>query len=497
MSDVKRRKIADGSVEHVADKGEERVGDLYLDTINRHMLDFDFEKVCSVSLSNLNVYACLICGKYYQGRGKNTHAYFHSINEDHHVYINLQTLRVYVLPEGYEVNDSSLDDIKYVIQPTFTKKQVTQLDKEATLRYDLNNKKYIPGFVGLNNIKANDYVNVIIQALAHVTPLRDYLLLEPVEQRSPLVFQLAMLMRKMWSSRAFKGQVSPHELLQAISNASDKRFRLSEQSDPIDLFSWLMNRLHMDLGGSRKKPSIISQTFQGQLQVTSRRTTAPKEAVDDDRIVVDPNADVATKQLPFYFLSLDLPPPPLFLDEIEKNIIPQVSLKSLLHKYDGIAEQEDKGYAKQYTITRLPRYIVLHVRRFTRNNWSAEKNHTIVNFPIGDLDFTPFVTSATMEEANDSEEQMLQADKPPVLGAYYNLLANISHDGEPNKGHYRVHVRRSATNQWYQIEDLNVEEIQTQMIFLSESYIQVSVTISGNDITMMMIFICFSLYLFI
>ena len=41
--------------------------DLYLDTINRHMLDFDFEKLCSVSLSPMNVYACLVCGKYYQG----------------------------------------------------------------------------------------------------------------------------------------------------------------------------------------------------------------------------------------------------------------------------------------------------------------------------------------------------------------------------------------------------------------------------------------------
>jgi U4/U6.U5 tri-snRNP-associated protein 2 len=41
--------------------------DLYLDTVNRQMLDFDFEKLCSVSLSNLNVYACLVCGKYYQG----------------------------------------------------------------------------------------------------------------------------------------------------------------------------------------------------------------------------------------------------------------------------------------------------------------------------------------------------------------------------------------------------------------------------------------------
>src|ERR1700739_3116376 len=43
--------------------------DLYLDTIDRHVLDFDFEKLCSVSLSNINVYACLVCGRYYQGRG--------------------------------------------------------------------------------------------------------------------------------------------------------------------------------------------------------------------------------------------------------------------------------------------------------------------------------------------------------------------------------------------------------------------------------------------
>ena len=29
-------------------------------------LDFDFEKCCSVTLSKNNVYACLVCGKYFQ-----------------------------------------------------------------------------------------------------------------------------------------------------------------------------------------------------------------------------------------------------------------------------------------------------------------------------------------------------------------------------------------------------------------------------------------------
>lgn len=83
------------------------------------VLDFDFEKFCSVSLSNLNVYACLVCGKYYQGRGQKSHAYTHSLEAGHHVYINLRTEKVYCLPDGYEINDPSLDDIRHVLNPRY------------------------------------------------------------------------------------------------------------------------------------------------------------------------------------------------------------------------------------------------------------------------------------------------------------------------------------------------------------------------------------------
>lgn len=46
----------------------------FLDTVDRQVLDFDFEKKCSVSGIGVFVYACLICGKYYQGKGKNSHS---------------------------------------------------------------------------------------------------------------------------------------------------------------------------------------------------------------------------------------------------------------------------------------------------------------------------------------------------------------------------------------------------------------------------------------
>jgi hypothetical protein len=44
----------------------------YLDTVDRQHLDFDMEKVCSVTLSNMNIYACLVCGHFFQGRGQST-----------------------------------------------------------------------------------------------------------------------------------------------------------------------------------------------------------------------------------------------------------------------------------------------------------------------------------------------------------------------------------------------------------------------------------------
>ncbi|KAJ3048675.1 hypothetical protein HK097_010314 [Rhizophlyctis rosea] len=396
---------------------------LFLDTVNRYMLDFDFEKLCSVSLSNLNVYACL----------------------------------VYILPDGYEVTDSSLNDIKYVLQPTFTSEQVANLDKHLPQAYDLNNKAYMPGFVGLNNIKQNDYVNVIIQSLAHITPLRNYFLLDRSENGSELVKRFGTLIRKIWNTRAFKGQVSPHELLQEISNSSQKRFRLSEQADVIDFLSWFLNALHLGMGGTRKKSSVIHDIFQGEVKVESQ-TIIVREDEQGKRKVFDESREITTKRSPFMFLTLDLPPPPLFQDEAEKNIIPQIALTTLLSKYDGVTGQESGSTLRRYKITKLPRYLVFHIKRFTKNNWAQEKNPTIVNFPIKNVDMRDYVEGVD-----------------PDAPTKYDLVANIIHEGGSRsiEGNYKVHVHCKAKDQWLQIQDLFVEEIMPQMIFLSESYLQV------------------------
>lgn len=92
----------------------------YLDTINRNLLDFDFEKLCSVSLTRINVYACLVCGKYFQGRGTNTHAYTHSVAEAHHVFLNLHNLKFYCLPDNYQIIGECDTPFRLVQQQTLS-----------------------------------------------------------------------------------------------------------------------------------------------------------------------------------------------------------------------------------------------------------------------------------------------------------------------------------------------------------------------------------------
>jgi U4/U6.U5 tri-snRNP-associated protein 2 len=385
-----------------------------------------------------------------QGRGITTQAYFHALHHDHHVFIHLQTLQVYVLPDGYAVSHPSLEDIKYVVYPTFTPSQVAKLDHDVMVHMDLNHKRYIPGFVGLNNIKANDYVNVVVHAFARVAMLRDFFLLNDLRNKyTPLVEAYGLLMRKMWNPKAFKGHVSPHEFIQQVMSASNKRFIPTKQSDPVEFIAWLLNKMHVDLcTTTKRKSSMVSKAFQGQVRIESQNIGI---IVSKDHVhFMDTTRDITVRHVPFMYLGLDLPATPLFQDEIEGgSIIPQVPMDTLLSKYDGLTVQESQGIVRRYKILKLPPYLILHIKRFSKNNWTTEKNPTIVNYNMDCLDLSPYVDTL----------------------AQYKLVANICHQGTLESGTYKVQVR--ALDQWYSIEDLYMEPILAPMVPLSETTIQV------------------------
>lgn len=213
------------------------------------------------------------------------------------------------------------------LAPRFTPDDLKLLDQPTHLlrpSFDLSNQSYTPGFIGLNNIKKHDHINVIIHMLLHVPPLRDYLLLFPEShtkslsklnhnsssndaQKYPeLLVRLSLLTKKLWSPRLFKSQVSPHEFLQEVNRASKSKWRLEEQGDPAEFLSWLLNRIHTDMGGTRKKGSstysqlvschsllllsgAIYTTFQGELRLETQQVIVRPEAGTNQK----PQFDIA------------------------------------------------------------------------------------------------------------------------------------------------------------------------------------------------------------
>lgn len=113
-------------------------------------------------------------------------------------------------------------------------------------------------------------------------------------------------------------------------------------------------------------------------------------------------------EVPFSFLSIDIPPCPLFRDSHGGLVIPQIPLFQLLRKFDGHtwtdSVSKDHQVRKQYRIRTLPRYLVLHLARFTRNNFSLEKNATIVTFPVKNLQMRDFLF-ATDGEGDVSDDK--------------------------------------------------------------------------------------------
>nr|GEY99937.1 U4/U6.U5 tri-snRNP-associated protein 2-like [Tanacetum cinerariifolium] len=68
----------------------------------------------------------------------------------------------------------------------------------------------------------------------------------------------------------------------------------------------------------------------------------------------------------------------------------------------------------RYHVTRLPKYLIIHLRRFTKNDFFVEKNPTLVNFPVKNLDLKDHMTLPTQER----------------LCSKYDLIANVVHDVE-------------------------------------------------------------------
>ncbi|KII66179.1 U4/U6.U5 tri-snRNP-associated protein 2 [Thelohanellus kitauei] len=281
-----------------------------------------------------------------------------------------------------------------------------------------------------------------------------------------LCLRFGELARKVWNPGNFKNHVSPHEMVQCVVKVSKKRFMLEKQKDPIEFLSWFLNNLHLALNLDKKrKVLIVKRTFQGKLKTSSRKVPMTDDPKEKKELLKTPEYATTEAIQPFYFLTLDVPSPPLFMDPMGFNIIPQIALLELLCRYNGVQEKEYKTYKdyfiKRFIIIKLPKYLILHVKRFSHNYFFDEKNPTIVNFPLKGLDLSGYLHPGYRTDAKSS---------------IYNLISNVFIDQEAGTGdkiNYCIHLLHKPTSKWYLVRDIRVTEIMPPMVSLSESYIQI------------------------
>lgn len=110
---------------------------------------------------------------------------------------------------------------------------------------------------------------------------------------------------------------------------------------------------------------------------------------------------------------------------------------------------------------------MFHVKRFATNKFVEERNNTIVTFNPRGLDMRPYVEPSP--EFSGTE---------PLL---YDLVANITHETVMETGKregelrsvYKVQLLEKGRGVWKEIQDLWVSEVEKELLFTRESYVQI------------------------
>lgn len=490
--DKKRAKLAEEEEENVSNT-------IHLGQIQRVNLDFDFDKVCSVTLSPRNVYCCLVCGKYLQGKSASSPLMVHALQNNHFVCISLTTCEVFSLPEDVLVVSDSLEDIKFNLRPSFTLEEIRSFGAQTAVvvqrNRDLHGNTYFTGLVGMQGL---DYINAVVQSLARVDQLRDFFLQREGYYNattSVLVKCFGDLVCQMFNHRRFKSSVCPNELMHVIS--SNSKFS-ARGMDASQFLAWFLHELNRGLG---KLSSVIYDCFQGEVsvkttliemkrefggeannfqqpgpqQATTTTTTTTRREGEEELGTFTRSTVVSTetKLVKFMSLGLELPTNPLFKDSLEgQTVIPQTTLLQVLEKYNGETTVDSplpggRLERKRYKITRLPKYLVLHLKRFTQNQFFLEKNRALVSLPVANLDMSPYCNATSTNST-------------------FDLIANVCHSDGSDSDHkkqsnnsgnalvdgaYKANVYYAPKDAWFEMNNIQVKESMPQLVAVSETFL--------------------------
>jgi len=116
--------------------------------------------------------------------------------------------------------------------------------------------------------------------------------------------------------------------------------------------------------------------------------------------------------------------------------------------------KEFRQAKKRFDIWSAPKILIVHLKRFSYlNRTSRDKIDSFVDFPLEDLDISPFVIG--------------HSEHPPI----YDLYAVSNHYGSMGGGHYTAYAKHRTNQNWYLYDDSHVREVTPATVKSDAAYV--------------------------
>ncbi|XP_069622172.1 ubiquitin carboxyl-terminal hydrolase 50 [Ranitomeya imitator] len=322
--------------------------------------------------------------------------------------------------------------------------------------YGISTHRKRIGLTGLRNLGNTCYMNAVLQCLSCTTTLVEYFFSHQFEtfvtrEKKEMLNAFANLMADMWFGK--DQYVSPEDFLAVIYKLHPP-FGKRTQQDAQELLIYTLNALHEDLTNKNKtgsgnagsssgiggnaSESLITNLLQGVLRQNTTCLVCENTSYKDDIFTV---------------LSLPLASQDeTSIQECLKCFFQQVTLTSTNKIFCPFCKMKQNATVK-VQIWKLPRILILHLKRFEYKSHQKRKLKTSVDFPLDHLDLSPFLSSCDVKQQK------------------YKLYAVVNHFGELDIGHYTAFCKHPVTKEWNAFDDIRCFRISESMVKTSSAYI--------------------------
>ncbi|XP_055347503.1 ubiquitin carboxyl-terminal hydrolase 2-like [Paramacrobiotus metropolitanus] len=339
------------------------------------------------------------------------------------------------------------------------------------------------GLIGLKNIGNTCFMNSILQCLSNTKDLRDYcmsgefqseLCSTSTHKESPLISAFATVMEALWkkgSSYSSVNAYDPDRFHRKIQQYAP-RFAGYLQQDAQEFLRYLLEGLHEDVNRVTGKPKPETQDIPDHYTDVQKYAEAWKRYLRRDNsklvdlfvgqlkssLVCDTCGHCSVTFDPFWDLALPIPD---YRSSAlgDSNVYDCLKLFTKKEILDGDERpncercKSRQRCTKFFTIQRFPKYLVIHLKRFSQERYRA-KISSLVEYPVDGLDLSPFA-----------------ADSYAGPRPSFSLYAVSCHAGSTHCGHYTAYCKQPGTGNWSEYNDSRVSNASAKDAITPDAYV--------------------------